>query len=231
MPLVSVIIPVFHEASIINKLIGHIRAVASGCPIEILVVDGDPSGGTIGAIQDVAVKTAISKKGRGNQLNHGASLANGDILLFLHADTRLPLGAFDQIKAVLKTRKMTAGAFRLSIDSHRPVFRIIEKGVFFRSHYLGLPYGDQGFFIGRQDFQALGGFRDIPVMEDVEIVQRFKKHQGRIVILDSSVMSSARRWEKEGISYCTLRNWFLIVLFFLGVPPEKLQKLYPAHVA
>jgi len=94
---------------------------------------------------------------------------------------------------------------------------------------LGLPYGDQGIFIRQKDFQALGGFRNVPLMEDVDLMRRIRKQKGRILILEAPIVVSARRWEKEGILYCTLRNWCLILFFLLGIPPEKLVKLYPSQ--
>lgn len=226
-PSISVIIPVFHEASRINDTIGHILEVSAGASVEILVVDGDPSGETIREIQHSAVRTTTAETGRGFQLNRGASLAKGEILLFLHADTRLPAGAFDRITETMKDRRIAGGAFRLAIDSPLWPFRFIEKAVWHRSRRLGLPYGDQGIFLRRQYFNDLGGFRSVPIMEDVDLMRRIRKSKGRIFILDDAVVTSARRWEEEGILYCTLRNWRLLLLFFLGVPPEKLLKHYP----
>jgi len=228
MPQFSVIIPVFKESSLINDTIRLVWNVAADSSVEIIVVDGDPSEETIRVIRDGKVRTATAEKGRGPQLNRGAALATGEILLFLHADTRLPVGAFRQISAVMSDRRITGGAFRLAIDSLRRPFRIIEKGVWCRSRYLGLPYGDQGLFIRQQDFRAVGGFRNVPIMEDVDLMWRIRKQNGRILILDDPIITSARRWEEEGILYCTLRNWCLILLFFLGIPPEKLLKLYPS---
>ncbi len=127
-PHFSVIIPVFHESALINDTIEHVLAVAAGAAVEIIVVDGEPSGGTIRQIRNCLVKKALSEKGRGNQLNRGVFLAKGEILLFLHADARLPAGAFSKIAAAMSSRKIIGGAFRLTIDSGRSIFRAIEKG-------------------------------------------------------------------------------------------------------
>ena len=224
----SVIIPVFHEAPLINDTIGHVLDVSTGRSMEILVVDGGPSGDTIQAIRNGTIGTVIAEKGRGSQLNKGASLAKGEILLFLHADTRLPARAFGRIAAAMSKREITAGAFRLAINSSRFAFRIIEKGAWYRSRFLGLPYGDQAIFIRREDFLALGGFRNLPIMEDVDFMRRIRKKKGRVFILEEPIVTSARRWEGEGILYCTLRNWSLLLLFFLGISPERLLKLYPS---
>jgi len=227
----SVIIPVFQEATFIEDTIRHVFDVAAGAAVEIIVVDGDLAGGTIREIRDTRnhrVQKVLSKKGRGIQLNRGASLARGEILLFLHADTRLPAGAFNKIAAAMKDRHISGGAFRLAIDSRRRPFRVIEKFVSYRSRYLGLPYGDQGIFVRKVTFQTLGGFRNVPLMEDLDLMRRIRMSKGRIVILDDPVVTSARRWEQEGILYCTLRNWCLVLFFLLGVPPEKLLKFYPS---
>jgi rSAM/selenodomain-associated transferase 2 len=223
----SVIIPVLHEAPLINETVGHVFAVAAGAAVELLVVDGDPSGDTIGEIRDGKVRTVLAENGRGLQLNRGALLAKGEILLFLHADTHLPPGAFAKIASAMKNRQIVGGAFRLAIDSPRLPFRVIEKFVEFRSRAWGLPYGDQGIFVRSAYFQDLGGFRNVPIMEDLDLMRRIRRQKGRIVVLDDAVVTSARRWEQEGILYGTLRNWCLALLFLLGVPPEKLLKLYP----
>ncbi|SEM65250.1 transferase 2, rSAM/selenodomain-associated [Syntrophus gentianae] len=199
--------------------------------MEVIVVDGDSAGATIREIRDTRngiVQTVLSEKGRGIQFNRGASLAKGEILLFLHVDTRLPAGAFKKIAAAMKDRQIIGGAFRLVIDSRRHPFRVIEKFVSYRSRYLGLPYGDQGIFVRKTAFHALGGFRNVPIMEDLDLMRRISKRKGRLVILDDPVVTSARRWEQEGILYCTLRNWCLVLLFLLGVPSEKLLKFYPS---
>jgi len=227
----SVIIPVFRESSCIKDTIRHVLDVAAGAVIEIIVVDGDLSGGTIREIRDIRngrVRKVLSEKGRGMQLNRGASLAQGEILLFLHADTRLPEGAFDKIAVAMKDQRIVGGAFRLAIDSPRLPFRVIEKFVACRSRILGIPYGDQGIFVRKAAFQTLEGFRNVPIMEDLDLMRRIRRSKGRIVILDDPVVTSARRWEQEGILYCTLRNWCLVLFFLLGVPPEKLLKFYPS---
>ena len=114
----------------------------------------------------------------------------------------------------------------MGIQSGRRVFRLIETGASLRSRITRVPYGDQAIFIRKDYFESIGGFSEIPLMEDVELMRRIKKGGGRIFIIPQKVMTSPRRWEKEGIVYCTLRNWTLITLYFLGVPPEKLTAFY-----
>jgi hypothetical protein len=126
----------------------------------------------------------------------------------------------------LKDRAIVGGAFDLGIDSKRFAFRVIEKMASWRSRLTRIPYGDQAIFIRADYFRQLGGFRNIPIMEDVELMQRIKQKKGEIKIISKRVLTSPRRWEKEGIVFCTLRNWFLISLYFMGVRPETLARLY-----
>ena len=226
-PRFSIIVPVLNEETAINSAIEHIGGLEgdSGAA-EIIVVDGDTGGKTIGAIRDSNVITAVSKKGRGNQMNKGAALAKGDILVFLHADTRLPFNALTLIDSALYDPACMAGAFDLAIASERPIFRLIEKTVSLRSRLTRIPYGDQALFSRGDYFSAIGGFADIPIMEDVEIMRRIKKRGDPIVLIDQPVMTSARRWETEGVLYCTLRNRLLISLYLSGVSPERLATFY-----
>jgi rSAM/selenodomain-associated transferase 2 len=159
-------------------------------------------------------------------MNCGAAKSSGDILIFLHADTRLPMNSLHQIAAAMEDTTLIGGAFDLGIDSQRFAFRIIEKMASIRSRLTRIPYGDQAIFMRRNYFQSLGGFKDIPIMEDVELMQRIKRKRGKINILKDKVKTSPRRWENEGVIFCTLRNWFLITLYLLGVKPETLAKLY-----
>lgn len=225
-PRFSVIIPVINEGAVINATVGHVRTVGAGASAEMIIVDGDPAGATIGAVRDGDVKTAISEKGRGSQMNRGAALARGDILVFLHADTRLPAGAFELIEHALSDPACPAGAFDLGIDSGRPVYRILEKVSSCRSRLTRIPYGDQALFFRRDHFNSIGGFADIPLMEDVEIMRRLKKAGTRIAIIGRPVLTSPRRWEKEGVLKCTLRNWLLVSLYLCGASPGRLAKFY-----
>jgi rSAM/selenodomain-associated transferase 2 len=225
-PRFSIIIPVLREEAVINATVAHIKGLRADAPVEIIVVDGDRGGKTIGAVTDGTVRTAISDKGRGTQMNRGAAMARGDIVVFLHADTRLPPEAFALIDAALGDPACPAGAFDLAIASRRPVLRLIAAAASLRSRATRIPYGDQAFFFRRAYFRGIGGFADIPLMEDVEIMRRIKRRGERIAIVDRPVTTSARRWEKEGVFLCTLRNWLLISLYLSGVSPERLCRFY-----
>jgi rSAM/selenodomain-associated transferase 2 len=222
----SIIIPVINEEGVINSTIEHLETLPASASMEIIVVDGDRSGKTIGVIRDKNVQTAAGEKGRGNQMNSGAAMAQGDIVIFLHADTRLPTNAFALMEAALSDPTCPGGAFDLNIASGRPIYRLIAKIASYRSRLTRIPYGDQAFFFRRAHFLAIGGFANIPLMEDVEIMRRIKKRGERIAIINRSVTTSPRRWEKEGILLCTLRNWLLIALYFSGVSPERLSRFY-----
>jgi rSAM/selenodomain-associated transferase 2 len=224
----SIIIPVLHESSTINRAIDHINTVSSDFDVEIIVIDGDPEERTIHSITDKKVTKLISQKGRGKQMNTGAFLAHGDVLLFLHADTRLPESAFAFIADVMDKKEHVGGAFELGIKSDRRVFRLIEKLVSLRTRLIRIPYGDQAIFIKREFFNRINGFREIPIMEDVDLMRRIRKSGYTIYIVPEKVKTSPRRWEREGVLYCTLRNWILTILYLLGAKPENLAKYYYA---
>jgi rSAM/selenodomain-associated transferase 2 len=225
-PRFSVIIPVYREAGRINDTLEHLLGLPGQADTEILAVDGELEGRTLAAIRTPGVRKIASPKGRGTQLNAGAREATGEILFFLHADTRLPPNALNAIGQTLQSGDYVAGAFDLGIDSHRLAFRVIEKIACWRSRLTRIPYGDQTIFIRRDYFRSMGGFQDIPIMEDVDLMRRIKKKGGKIHILRDRVKTSARRWEKEGILYGTLRNWLLVSLFCSGVKPERLARFY-----
>jgi rSAM/selenodomain-associated transferase 2 len=227
-PAISIILPVLNERGGINEAITLLRKLRPA-PHEIIIVDGDPEGGTIAALQDTGVIAAVSGTGRSRQMNYGASLASGSILLFLHADTLLPPDALAQVDAAMKEERYVAGAFDLGINTNRRIFRITEKYVALRTRATRAPFGDQAIFIRRDYFDGIGGFSAIPLMEDVELMKRIRKRGDAIVIIPERVMTSARRWEEEGVLYGTIRNLALQLSFALGVPPERLVKWYKSR--
>ena len=222
----SIVIPVLNEADRINALIEHIDHQGFELPYEVIVVDGDPQGGTVRAIQSKDVVTIITEKGRGRQMNAGAAEARGDILIFLHADTRLPDGALKKISRALERQDYVGGAFDLKIDSDRLILRYISVRASLRSRLNRIPYGDQAIFMRKKYFDQVGRFRDIPLMEDVELMRRIKRDGRKIHILRDKVTTSARRWQRDGALYTTVRNQVLVALFHLGVSPDRLAKYY-----
>jgi rSAM/selenodomain-associated transferase 2 len=162
-------------------------------------------------------------------MNAGAVVARGEILIFLHADTRLPPGALKKINTVLENEKYVGGAFDLRIDSDRLFLKYIAARASLRSRLNRIPYGDQAIFIRKNYFDKIGRFKEIPLMEDVELMRRIKRRGDKIFILRDRVKTSARRWEREGVFYTTLKNQMLVNLYYLGVSPDKLAKYYRRH--
>jgi rSAM/selenodomain-associated transferase 2/rSAM/selenodomain-associated transferase 1 len=223
MPSISIVIPVYREVNTIRSAIERLTGSPDySADIEIIVVDGDKKASTIKNLHSENVITIKSERGRGVQLNAGAKIARGGIILFLHADTELPAGAFGRVKSVFKTSSADAGAFSLGIDSNLVFFRFIEAAANIRCYLSGIPYGDQGIFIKKEVFDNLGGFPDIPIMEDVEFMMKLKKKGFRVMILKERVSTSPRRWEKDGYLRTLFNNRLISVLYFLGVKPEIL---------
>ncbi len=223
---ISVIVPVLNEQAGINRLITHVRRISAGHSIEIILVDGDGNGSTLRAVTDLDVIHILSPAGRAIQMNRGAERATGDILLFLHADTLLPDNAFDLICSVMGAGRHRAAAFSLSLDSRRLPIRLIAAAARVRSRITGIPFGDQALFMRRDYFKRIGGYSEIPLMEDVEIAARIKRNGDRILILPERVSTSARKWERDGIVYSNFRNWFIQLSYLLGASPERLARIY-----
>jgi rSAM/selenodomain-associated transferase 2 len=224
--LISIIIPVLNEQEGLKGLIARIRCLDPAIPREVIVVDGDPRGSTIATLDGRDIIAVVSDKGRARQMNRGAALATGGVLLFLHADTDLPAQALQRIEAAMAGTTCAAGAFDLGIGSSRAVFRITECYVALRTRLTRVPFGDQAIFVRRNVFDELGGYQDIPVMEDVELMKRIRRSGHPIRIIPDRVMTSPRRWEQEGILFCTVRNWLLQAAYALGVPPRRLSRWY-----
>jgi rSAM/selenodomain-associated transferase 2 len=223
---ISVVVPVYNEEEQINDSISAVYRVSVNDEVEVIVSDGNPKGNTLATVQDRRVIRVLSDKGRARQMNKAASLASGDVLVFLHADSRLPPAAFSLIAGALDDPKVVGGAFDLAIDSGGFAFRLIERAASLRSRLTRIPYGDQAIFLRRGYFHEIGRYRDIPLMEDVDLMRRIRRRGDRICILSERVLTSARRWQKEGALYCTLRNWTIFALYTLGVSPERLVRFY-----
>lgn len=227
-PELSVIIPVLHEGGRIGFCLDHLSKIAADIFYEVIVVDGDPQESTLEALtQDYTHVTRLrSQPGRGTQLNVGAQAARGTVLLFLHVDTQLPEQAFHQILETCQSEQWVGGAFDLTIASPRLILKVIGKVSSWRSRLTRIPYGDQAIFVRKQIFEEVQRFPDVPIMEDVALMRRLKRGGHKIKISSTSVRVSPRRWEKEGILRCTLRNWSLITLYFCGVHPKALVRWY-----
>ena len=193
--------------------------------VEVIVVDGGSQDGTVQMAQSLGVKVLSAPAGRACQMNAGAKAATGDILLFLHADTRLPVGFDTLIRKALCAASTAAGAFELRINASLPSLRLIESGVNWRSRWLQMPYGDQAIFLKTEVFKEIDGFPELPIMEDFELIRRLRR-KGRIVIISVPVLTSGRRWLRNGVFQTTLINQLVIIAYLLGVPPEQIRRWY-----
>lgn len=227
-PHISVIIPVYEEAAAINIAIRGVRNAAGSHPLEIIVVDGGPGQGTLAVIEDSTVVKVDSRPGRGVQMNSGAAVATGDVLLFLHADTRLPDGWPHLVLNILSDQ-IRAGAFSLAMDSDRLALAVVAFFANLRTRWERVPYGDQAHFFNADFFKEMGGYADIPLMEDVELFMRIRQRGERIALVGERVHTSPRRYEADGIVRRVLSNWWLRIRYGLGVSPGKLAKQYRPH--
>jgi rSAM/selenodomain-associated transferase 2/rSAM/selenodomain-associated transferase 1 len=217
----SIIVPTLNEESTIAQTLGPL----TGLPrVEVIVADGGSSDATVGIARERGAAVVPSRPGRGRQMNAGAALAQGELLLFLHADSRLPDGFQDYVWSTLG-EGVVAGAFRLRIDDRRTGLRWIEWGANLRSRWRQLPYGDQGLFVRARDFYVLGGFPCWPLMEDYELCRRLRR-RGQIRLAPASVVTSARRWRRLGLVRTTLLNQLCVLGYWLGVSPERLAGWY-----
>lgn len=202
------------------------EAVAAlGKGVEVIVADGGSADNTREAARKLGASVVLTPAGRGLQMDAAALRATGDALLFLHADTRLPPGWLDSITDALKDTSVVGGGFGLSIDSKEMRFRLLEAAVNLRSRLFKLVYGDQAIFARKEAFLKAGGFNKLPLMEDVYCVKRLRK-AGRFVLLKGRVKTSGRRWSGRGILRNALKNWLFLMLYNIGVAPERLYGWY-----
>ena len=229
-PVISVIIPVYREFEHLGDCLSHLAGQRDIETAEIIVVDGD-GGSSLDTIRTeeypFRLIPLVSPMGRGAQQNHGARAARAYNLLFLHADTRLPVRAFRKIGRTLE--KTEAGAFDLSIETGHLFIQMVALMTTIRSRLSRIPYGDQGIFIRRDTFLRIGGFEEIPIMEDVALMLRLKRQGIRIRLLGSPVKTSDRRWKQEGALYATLRNWCIFRAYRFGASPWRLASHYPQN--
>ena len=224
----SIIIPIYGEDQPLARTVRHLNRLYFPWSWEIIIVQGKTEKNRMTPPPSHIPLTLIhSPQGRGIQMNQGAHQATGDLLLFLHVDTRLDQKGADMLVKTMKQTQNICGAFDLAIDAPEKIFRLIERIASHRSRLTRLPYGDQALFFSRSIFDAVGGFPNVPIMEDVGIMQGIKKQGIRPTILPCPVTTSARRWKREGLIHTTLRNWSLILLYLAGIPPERLKNFYP----
>jgi len=219
---ISVIIPVLNEARTVAVTL---EALIRLSPHEIIVVDGGSTDRTAEICQQFGVKVMVSARGRAQQMNSGAKAASGDILLFLHADTTLPNSAFDDIRLALGDSRYVGGRFDVELDGEHWMLKVIGAMINYRSRLSKVSTGDQAIFVRRFVFEQIGGYPAIPLMEDVAFCRTLRR-TGEIACLKSRVMTSARRWEIDGVWRTILRMWALKLLYLAGVSPNRLKQYY-----
>ncbi|MES0372581.1 MAG: TIGR04283 family arsenosugar biosynthesis glycosyltransferase, partial [Mariprofundaceae bacterium] len=166
-----------------------------------------------------------SRSGRAQQMNRGAELCHSEVLLFLHADTEMNAASLDSVRDVMQKTYVAGGRFDVTLTGSRPLFRVIEFMINLRSRMSKISTGDQSMFVRRDLFESVGGFPNQPLMEDIELSKRLKR-EGSIACLRDSVITSSRRWEQHGLMRTILLMWKLRLLYWAGVSPERLEKMY-----
>lgn len=219
---ISVIIPALNEAGSIEETLLPLQAWRQQGH-EIIVADGGSQDNTRTLALPLADQVVNSPRGRANQMNSGANMATGDVLLFLHADTQLPIEAPKLIRNALKQKPW--GRFDVSLSGRHTMFRVIEFMMNHRSRLTGIATGDQAIFVARDLFEKLNGFAKIPLMEDIDLSKRLKSFSHPACIRHKLITSS-RRWEQYGIFKTILLMWQLRLAYFFGAEPEQLKKRY-----
>jgi len=219
---ISVVIPVLNEAKTIKNVLLTLRNYPE---LEVIVVDGGSEDETISITESFGYKLLTSPRGRSIQMNAGAVIATGSILLFLHGDTILPANFPAMIVTTIEKPGIVGGAFELAIDAKIRGIRFVEKMVNWRSRFFSLPYGDQAIFIKAEIFHKIGGFPIQAIMEDFVFIQQLRK-VGKIAIIPTPVITSGRRWQQLGVVKTTLINQLMIIGYHLGISPEKLAAFY-----
>jgi rSAM/selenodomain-associated transferase 2 len=224
---ISVVIPARNEQDSIAATIDQFQQASVH---EVIVADGDSHDRTREIASDCGAAVIRSAPGRGRQQNLGAAAATGDILLFLHADTVLPPGFQRHVREVLARDGVSAGAFLLRIGAPRRALRLVERMANWRSNILQLPYGDQALFVKAETFRRVGGFPDIPLMEDFELMRRLRQ-LGRIEIAPVAVTTSARRWDHLGVWRATWTNQVCVFAYLLRISPRRIARWRDAKIS
>ena len=222
---VSIIIPTLNEETTIAQTLQHLHTLPRhGIALEILVVDGGSRDQTL-ALVNSPTRILSTSPSRAKQMNTGAEEALGEILLFLHADTLLPNTALQDMQTALSNPSIVGGRFNARTDHDVGLLWLVCQMVNFRSRVTRIATGDQGIFVRRSVFHSMGGYADIPLMEDIDFSRRMKA-EGSIATLKSCVITSARRWKTNGILQTIFLMWAFRLLFFIGFHPKTLKRLY-----
>lgn len=222
-PPISIIVPVFDEAALIGPFLAHLRVRAPRA--EVIVVDGASQDGTRSIAAPLADVLVSAPRGRASQMNAGATVATGDILWFLHADSTLPDDAVGDIRSALNDPEMAGGCFRLRLPSRKMIYRISDSVGNLGVQVFGFALGDHGIFCRRTAFEQSGGYPDVPILEDAEIYRRLRR-KGRMRQLYSEIISSPRSYQQWGPYRTTAVYFCILVLYVLGVPIRFLLPIY-----
>jgi rSAM/selenodomain-associated transferase 2 len=219
----SIVIPALNEAQRIGDLLADLAPLRAAGG-EIVLVDGGSSDQTAALAAPAVDRVLAAQRGRAAQMNAGARVASGDILWFLHADTRVPAGAADVLLAACQQGALW-GRFDVRLSGRHPLLRVVERGMNWRSRLTGIATGDQGIFVRRDVFSSIGGFADLPLMEDIEFSTRLRR-QARPACLRLALATSSRRWEERGVARTILLMWRLRLAYALGADAHSLARRY-----
>ena len=220
--MLSIIIPTFNEAQSIGRTLDALKRLSG--PIEIIVVDGGSEDETARMVGERGLRLLTSEKGRGAQMHKGASLARGEALWFLHADTIPTPDAARLITEALREREVVGGNFGVCFDGTRPAARFMTW-LYPRLRRLGLCYGDSAIFVRRETYERIGGFQPFPIFEDLDLVRRLWR-EGKLAHLQAQVITSSRRFEGRSFTLTFARWSILQALYWLGIHPRRLARLY-----
>ena len=223
-PAVSLVVPALDEAGAIPRSLGPIQPLR-GKGIEVVVADGGSRDGTRRVVRPLCDRLIRAPRGRARQMNAGAGAASGRVLLFLHADTRLPPGWDRVVRDVIGVQGREWGRFDVRLDGRHPMLRVVERAMNLRSRLSGIATGDQAIFVTRDAFRAVGGFPDVELMEDVAL-SRALRMRSRPACLRERVVTSSRRWERAGIARTIVLMWRLRLEYALGADPGRLARMY-----
>lgn len=217
---VAIVVPALDEETALGRTLPAALAAAD----EVIVSDGGSRDATVAVARRLGARIVEGPAGRGGQLNRGAAAATADLLLFLHADTELPQGGVALARAAIAAGAV-GGGFLMRFDVDRPLLRLGARLINLRTRWTGVPLGDQAQFVTAETFRRLGGFRDWPILEDLDLGRRLKR-LGRVELVAQPVTTAARRFVERGVAPTVATNWLIWGLFFAGVSPQRLGRLY-----
>lgn len=219
---VSIIVPVLNEAPLLRSFLAHLRERATGA--EIIVADGGSSDGTVELVRGSCDQLVVSERSRAIQMNTGARAAHGDTLWFVHVDAEVPPGCLEEIERIMDDPNVAGGFFRIRLPQDR-VYRLTDSFAHYAGLLLQMRCGDHGIFCRRTIFLDIGGFPEVPLMEDVEFFRRLRRH-GRVIYSRKRLLVSPRRYEAIGRMRLTLAYGLIGTLYVLGIPLSKLGTIY-----